>query len=95
MKKPNITEGEWYTDAKYNNGSPSVHIITSNNHKICEINRDNYMYINNAEAIKEVPNLIDALISAVFWMKHTQPDGYEVVALQMIKALEKAGCTNE
>ena len=97
MKKPNITEGEWWVNTlgqHHNNPDIQQHEICWSPDGECVV--DHVYSLADAKAISAVPELIDALIKLHRYVKDNQPNyllSSKYISLHEIEqALKKAGC---
>lgn len=85
MKKPNITQGEWYVNKSVFSDSPIV--TTKENGWVADIPQSDGMESANAKAISAVPEMIDALIEVYNYMD----SGDDPIREEVKQALKKAG----
>ena len=92
MKKPNITEGEWWVNTlgqHHNNPDIQQHEICWSPDAECVV--DHVYSLADAKAISAVPEMIDALM-AINESDEARKVMGSVARTKMIEALEKAGC---
>ena len=109
MKKPKITEGEWYhqkiENPNWDKRDTSHYVGSKTGHVICDLIADEFTPAckANARATSAVPEMIDALIAiksvlnkdSVFvgFEMGAGKDDYHFAMDKIEQALKKAGCT--
>ncbi|MDR9419486.1 hypothetical protein [Gracilimonas sp.] len=94
MKKPKITEGEWYTNSSV--FDDTIIVTTKENGWVADVPGSPEQQRANAKVISAVPEMIDALIVAQDVFSYINDnDAYGDFAEELTKvekALKKAGC---
>ena len=98
MKKPNITDGEWWVNTlgqHHNNPDIQQHEICWSPDGECVV--DHVYSLADAQAISAVPEMIDALIEAhgfiqtkIYLFKEQYPDQVPLNAIIKLNKIEQA-----